>query len=108
MKGLYNHYIPHDIVYQRIPEAETKYESNRHSERTQKSFFQFLFPEQEEGKKNAGLSGILKRFKLDDIDTGDILLFLILVFVLLEDENWEMAIILGLVLFLSLWDDDLV
>lgn len=103
---MYNHYIPHDIVYQRIPEAETKHESGKHYEKKQKNFFQFLFPEQEQGKKNAGISGILKRFKLDDIDTGDILLFLILLFVLLEDDNWELALILGLVLFLSLWDND--
>ncbi len=104
---MYNHYIPRDTVYQRIPEAEAWRDVfHGHQERTQKNIFQSLFSNQEEGKKNAGLSGILKRFKLDDIDTGDILLFLILIFVLLEDENWELALILGLVLFLSFRDDD--
>lgn len=105
---MYNHYIPHNIVYQRIPETETKYEHDKYHQKTQKNLFQFLFSGHEQGKQNAGLSGILKRFKLEDIDTGDILLFLILLFVLFEDENWETALILGLVLFLSLWDDDSV
>lgn len=104
---MYNHYIPKDTIYQRIPEAETWRDAfHGHQERTKKNIFQSFFPNQEEGKKNAGLSGILKRFKLDDIDTGDILLFLILIFVLLEDENWELALILGLVLFLSFRDED--
>ena len=67
--------------------------------RKQSSFFQFFNQDKE---KNAGLSGILKKLNLKDIDTGDILLFLILILLMLEGDNWELVIILGLVLFLSL------
>lgn len=106
---MYNHYIPRDTVYQRIPETEAWRDVfHGHQERPKKSIFQSLFPNHEEGEKNAGISGIFKRFKLDDIDSGDILLFLILLFVLLEDDNWELALILGLVLFLSFREDDSV
>ena len=105
---MYNHYIPHDTIYQPIPEAESWHESGRHKERVNKNFFESFFKEQEKGEKNAGISGILKRFKLDQFDTGDILLIAVLLLVLLEDDNWEMALILGLVLFLSFRDDDSV
>ena len=67
--------------------------------RKQSGFFQFFG---QENKKNAGLSGILNKLNLDDIDIGDILLFLILILLVLEGDNWELVIILGLVLFLSL------
>ena len=103
MRILYNHYIPDDIIFNRIPEAEPQKEKEQ---RKEKSFFNFF--SQDKSEKNAGLSGILKRFKLEDIDTGDILLFLILLCVLLEGDNWELALILGLVLFLSLRSDDSV
>lgn len=108
MRVLYNQYIPDETIFSRIPEQEDipHTEEPHRKERSKKSIFQFFT---QEGKdKNAGLSGILKRFKLEDIDTGDILLFLILLFAILEDENWELAIILGLVLFLSFRDDDAV
>ncbi len=109
---MYNQYIPDEGIFSRIPEHEAHHHTDQqhgehhHKAHSKKSFFQFF--KQEGKEKNAGLSGILKRFKLDDIDTGDILLFLILIFAILEDENWELAIILGLVLFLSFRDDDAV
>lgn len=101
MRTLYNHYIPDDAVYSRIPDHEPKYERQHHQK---PNFFQFF--QQEKAEKNAGLSGIFKHFKLEDIDIGDILLLLIIVCVVLEGENWELAIILGLVLFLSMGKDD--
>ena len=48
------------------------------------------------------LKGLLDRFHLEDIDTGDILLLLILIFLFLDDkeDNLEMIITLGLMLIL--------
>lgn len=96
MRILYNHYIPADIVFAKIPHNDPGEPGNS---RKQPNFFQFFSQDKE---KNAGLSGILKKLNLGDIDTGDILLFLILILLLLEGDNWELVIILGLVLFLSL------
>lgn len=86
-------------MYGRIPEAE---EAPR--EEKKRGIFDFFSSlGSAEGKKNAGgLSGILKRFHLDDLDSGDILLCLILLLILLDGDNWDMAIILGLVIFFSL------
>lgn len=58
------------------------------------------------GKKGAGLSGILEKFKLDDIDTGDILLILILLFLFRDGDDIELVITLGLILLLGLGDKD--
>ncbi len=49
-----------------------------------------------------GLGGLLKGLKLDDLDTGDVLLLLILLFLFLDDreDNLELLITLGLMLIL--------
>jgi hypothetical protein len=51
---------------------------------------------------NGGLSGILKNLKLDDLDTGDILLMLILLFLFLESDDEELIITLALMLIIGL------
>ena len=59
-------------------------------------------------RRASWLSGLLKGLKLDEIDTGDILLLLILLFLFLDGDgdNIEMAIILGLLLLFSLGGRD--
>lgn len=104
MRELYNHYISDDATYSRIPEANPR--SDYSGRKQEPNFFNFF--NQNKKEKNAGLSGILKKLKLDDIDTGDILLILILIMVLTEGDNWELALMLGLVLFLSFRNDDSV
>lgn len=104
MRNLYNHYISDDSIFSRIKESDVHWEDKEKDERKKTNFFQFL--NHGKSEKNAGISGILKRFNLDDIDAGDILLFLIMIFILMEGDNWELGIILGLVLFLSLGSDD--
>lgn len=47
-------------------------------------------------------SGIAGTLKFDRFDTGDILLVLIILFLLLEGDNLELIITLGLVLLLGL------
>lgn len=105
MRNLYNHYVSNDTIFSRITEAETHHEETKKEKGEKTNFFHF-FSQEKKTEKNAGLSGILKRLKLDDIDSGDILLFLILLFILIEGDDWELALILGLVLFLSLRGDD--
>jgi len=55
--------------------------------------------------KNAGIAGILKSLHLEDLDSGDILLLLIILFVFLEGDNIEMVITLGLMLLLGLGEE---
>ena len=51
------------------------------------------------------LGGVLKHFSPERIDTGDILLALILLFLFLEGDNLELVITLGLMLLLGLGED---
>lgn len=53
-------------------------------------------------REKAGLGGLLKSLKLEELDTGDVLLLLILLFLFLDDreENLELLITLGLMLLL--------
>ncbi len=53
-------------------------------------------------REKTGLGGLLKNFKLEELDTGDVLLLLILLFLFLDDreENLELLITLGLMLIL--------
>lgn len=53
-------------------------------------------------REKAGLGGLLKALKLEELDTGDVLLLLILLFLFLDDreENLELLITLGLMLIL--------
>lgn len=49
------------------------------------------------------ISALLKRFHLDTLDTGDILLALIVLFLVLDDgDNLDLLIALGLMLLFSL------
>ena len=61
------------------------------------------------GEVTSGLSdflgGFLKNFSLSNLDSGDILLVLIILFLFLEGDNLELVITLGLMLLLGLGDD---
>lgn len=51
------------------------------------------------------LGGLRKHFSLERLDTGDILLVLIILFLYLEGDNLELVITLGLMLLLGLGED---
>ncbi len=51
------------------------------------------------------LSTLKQHFHLEKLDTGDILLVLIILFLYLEGDNLELVITLGLLLLLGLGDD---
>lgn len=55
-----------------------------------------------EAPKKKGLAGLLKGLDLEELDTGDVLLLLILLFLFLDDRenNLELLITLGLMLIL--------
>ena len=57
------------------------------------------------GKERGGLSGLLKTLHLEEIDTGDILLLLIVLYLLVEGDDLELVIALGLVLIMGLGDE---
>lgn len=48
----------------------------------------------------------MKSLKVENLDSGDILLFLIVLFLLLEGDNLELVIALGVVLLMGLNDDE--
>lgn len=54
------------------------------------------------GEGNGGISALLKALKLDSLDSGDILLLLIVLFLLVEGDDIELVIALGLVLIMGL------
>lgn len=56
------------------------------------------------GGSGKGLSSLLKQLKLEDIDTGDILLLLIILYLLIEGDDLELVIALGLVLIMGFAD----
>lgn len=111
---MYNRYIPEGVTY-------TKIEEEHPQERPQKaktgniSHSPVRFPDFLTGKtglsallnggEGGGLSGLLKTFHLDNIDTGDVLLLLIILYLLVEGDDLELVIALGLVLLMGLGEE---
>lgn len=94
---MYNRYIPEDMSYTRIsPQPEPPRERPRQPP--------IRFPEFLSGKE--GLSSLLKSLRLDKLDSGDILLLLITLYLLVEGEDLDLVIALGLVLLMGLGEDD--
>ena len=56
------------------------------------------------GKEKGGLSNLLSALKLDSIDAGDVLLLLIILFLLVEGDDLDLVIALGVVLLMGLGD----
>lgn len=131
---MYNRYIPNGLAYTRVLEEDAPpFSHPRHQNRPQDNaprqepHPEEPHPEEHDqephrrhspdpppwdgapgDKKPSFLSGFLKLFKLDALDTGDILLLLILLFLVLDGDgdNLELIITLGLVILFSLGDKD--
>ena len=100
---MYNRYIPEDASYARI-EAEVPRSHSFGSAPRQQPF---RFPDFLSGKEGgiaANLSGLLKNLRLDNFDSGDLLLMLILLYLLVEGDDLELVIALGLTLIMGLGD----
>ena len=108
---MYNRYISDGLPFERITDGGQDAFTETPPQDTEKKGFWNFFQKDKEKNEDApktGISGILKRLHLDDLDSGDILLILMIIFLVVEGENLELALILGLVLFLSLRDDGTV
>lgn len=103
---MYNRYIPEDSTYT-WAEPESPPPSGGEGERRRSGLH---FPDFLNGKDGLsllgsgkeGLSGLLKTLHLEKIDTGDILLMLIVLYLLVEGDDLELVIALGLVLLMGL------
>lgn len=100
MKGMYNRYIPNGAAFTRILEEDAPTAPTM-TRPPHISSSELELPAVEE-KKKSGLAGLLKGLKLDALDSGDIILLLILLFLFLEGDDIELVITLGLLLLLGL------
>ena len=89
---MYNRYIPNGTAYNRVSEPEPAPPSPpRHQAKRE--------------KKSGPLTGLLRSLKLEELDSGDVLLLLILLLLFLEGDDMELVIALGLILLLGLGQD---
>lgn len=107
---MYNRYIPEDASYIPVEPPPEPPRSPTPDSGPRPSFRDFLSGK--EGlsglfgvREGNGLSGLLKSLRLDNIDSGDILLLLILLYLLVEGDDLELVIALGLTLLMGLGDD---
>ena len=99
---MYNRYIPNGTAYTRVLEADEPPRPLRPEPEPAAAAPSAPEPAQPEPAKKTGLAGLLKGLKLEELDTGDILLLLILLFLFLEGDDLELIITLGLLLLLGL------
>ncbi|MBQ9165688.1 MAG: hypothetical protein IJX71_01980 [Oscillospiraceae bacterium] len=101
---MYNRYIPEEN-YQPVEsgqaQTERQYSNQRPGNRQAGGPFSFLSGLLG-GTKNAGGAGILERLGLQNLDSGDILLLLILFYLFRETEDEEWLIILALMFVMGL------
>ena len=105
MRAVYNRYIPPDTAYipaeeappepLRTPEAPPPQPAPARSAPSLSSLSE---------KLSGALSGLEKHLP-KGMDLGDILLILIVLCLLAEGEDWELAAALGVVLLLDLWEE---
>ena len=114
---MYNRYIPNGAVYTRIPVEEEKTGPRG---RLPEDAPLAGGPERTPGglpfsiasllgggtRGGGGLTGLLRSLKLDRLDSGDILLLLIVLLLLWEGDDLELVIALGLALIMGLGDED--
>ena len=98
---MYNRYIPEDMSYtQASPQPKGGPEPLQGWHRQPP----IRLPEFLTGKE--GLSGLLKGLRLDKLDSGDILLLLITLYLLVEGEDMDLVLALGLVLLMGLGEGE--
>lgn len=105
---MYNRYIPEDVSYTRVEPPPEPPPTPSGGPRP--PFRDFLSGK--EGlssllgaREGSSLSSLLKSLHLDNIDTGDVLLLLILLYLLVEGDDLELVIALGLTLLMGLGGD---
>ena len=89
---MYNRYVRNDSgVYQRVPTGEPETAAYNQSSAHGKNVGTSL---------NGFFSQIMEKLKLDDLDTGDLLLLAILFLLFRDGEDVELLLALGLLLIL--------
>jgi len=97
---VYNRYIPEDAAYRRIEvPLQTRNPVPNHRRQQSLPSLHDLLP----GKES--LSGLLKSLRLEGIDSGDILLLLIALFLWKEGDDPDLLIALGLVFLMGLGEE---
>lgn len=109
---MYNRYIPADSSYTAVtPEIPT---ADRRSGRTaeprttaQTPSLKALFSQKSIlsnmlDKEKGSFGALLKSFKLERFDSGDLLVLLIVLLLLSEGDDWDPVIALGIFLFLEI------
>ena len=103
---MYNRYIPQDASFERVSHGSEPTGGTRPAPPGRPGLFQF--PGSKDGLNallsGKGLSALTKGFRLEELETGDILLALILLYLLVEGEDLEPVVAIGLVLLLGLGD----
>lgn len=107
---MYNRYIPEDVSYTPIEPPPEQATTPGSGPRPSFPFSDFLSGKESLSgllgiREGNSLSGLLKSLRLDTIDPGDILLLLILLYLLVEGDDLELVIALGLTLLMGLGDD---
>ena len=109
---MYNRYVRNDTgTYERvsIPEQSAPHTKDAETSHDHTPQHHFHITSAEQGQtsplsglfgKSGLLSGILDKLKLSDIDTGDLLLLVILFLLFRDGEDDELLIALGLLLIL--------
>ncbi len=114
---MYNRYIPEDMSYtpveEKTPPPQRPHGPEQGNGPRRSAFRLPDFLSGKEGlsgllgsREGGGLSGLLKTFHLDQLDSGDILLLLIVLYLLVEGDDMELAVALGLVLFMRLGEEE--
>ena len=100
---MYNRYIPENTSYARIEPPPKRPGGPAPGTGPRPSFH---IPDLLSGREGlSSLSGLLKSFHLDKVDTGDILLLLIMLYLFVEGDDLELVIALGLPLLMGLGDN---
>ena len=86
MSSIYNAYIPGGVPYEKIPEGSPPGRDSHASSVSGKS----------SGSPLAGLSGLLGKLNLNKLDSGDLLLLLILFLLLKEGDGSDWVLLLAL------------
>lgn len=99
---MYNRYIPENTPYFPVEEEPPRMNGPGPAPRRRPAFRLNELTGLLKGSEGGGL---LKTLHLDDLDAGDILLMLIMLYLLVEGDDLEPVIALGLVLLMGLWEE---
>ena len=111
---MYNRYIPNGAVYTRVTMEDDEPRRSERAASPPRQEFRSQPQERPHASQSApalldgaqsSLKSLISSLGLEKLDSGDLLLFLILLLLLKEGDDLEMIIALGLTLLMGLGDD---